>query len=54
MSYLETLSEVRRISAGGKPRRIKRGLTINISAARLKWQANDYVLRLLEKMEARP
>jgi len=52
MSYLETLSEVRRISAGGTPRRIRRGGTIRISAEKLKWTANDLALRLIEKMEA--
>jgi hypothetical protein len=45
MSYEFTLSEVRRISAGGKPIPIRR--LIRIRRKVTQWTANAYVLRLL-------
>jgi|GEM_PF-5012237 len=54
MSYAHTLSEVRRISSGGMPRKIRTQAAIRRDAGKLKWRANALVLRLLEKLEARP
>ena len=46
--YQDTLNEVRRISAGGTPRRKERPRKIiHISANRIQWWANDYVVGLL-------
>jgi hypothetical protein len=46
MSYEFTLSEVRRISAGGKPIPIRRIIRVKKRRV-MQWTANAYVLRLL-------
>lgn len=50
--YPDTLSEVRRISAGGMPRRIaapKR--IIKVSAEQIRWKANAYVRLLISPIQ---
>lgn len=51
MNFEYCLSEVRRISAGGDPRRVRLTNVFQVNASRFNWKANDAVLRLLAKVD---